>query len=126
MTTRPNASSYACVAAGAATSSVPIPATRHAVEIIPAKADAKVDREKVMKSLEPALRKAKVSGVRQLGDHGYLIESPSVLDVSMITDSAPLKEAGYTVGDPIKPAPKMLIYDLASGLSDAEQVSELY
>ena len=38
----------------------------------------------------------------------------------------PLKEAGFTVGDSIKPAPKMLIYDVLSGLSNVELVGELY
>jgi hypothetical protein len=48
------------------------------------------------------------------------------LDISKIKDSAPLKEAGYTVRDPINPAPMMLVYDVPSGISDAEFVSELY
>lgn len=118
--------SYASVAAGPALLLATIPAPRHAVVIRPTQADAKVDKDTVLKSLEPVLRKAKLSKVRQLGERGLLIESPSVLDISKIKDSAPLKEAGFTARDPIKPAPKMLIYDVPSGMTDADLASELY
>ena len=87
VTTKPNATCYASVVAGAATPSAPIPTPRHAIVIIPAQADAKENREKVTKSLEPALKKAKVSRV-QLGERDLLIEFPSVLDISKIRDSA--------------------------------------
>jgi hypothetical protein len=120
------ATSYASIAAGPAPLPTPITAPRHAVVIRSTQSDLKVDKDMVLKSLEPALRKAKVSMVLQLGERGLLIESPSFLDISKIKDSAPLEEAGYTVRDPIKPAPKMLVYDVPSGMSDAKFVRELY
>jgi hypothetical protein len=83
-------------------------------------------KEKVLTTLQPELRGAKVSRIKEIGSRGLLIESPNESDLIKIKESSVLKEAGFIVRDPIKPGPKVIIYDVPNDLTDEYLVNQIW
>jgi hypothetical protein len=98
------------------------------VIVRPADKDATVEglKDKVLNTLQPELRRAKVSRIKEIGSRGLLIESPNESDLIRIKESSVLKQAGFIVRDPIKPGPKLIIYDVPTDMTDEDLVGQIW
>lgn len=98
------------------------------VIVRPADNDATVEglKDKVLNTLQPELRGAKVSRIKEIGSRGILIESPNESDLTKIKESFVLKQAGFIVRDPIKPGPKIIIYDVPNDMNDEDLVNQIW
>jgi hypothetical protein len=98
------------------------------VIVRPAEKDANVEglKDKILNTLQPELRGAKVSRIKEIGSRGLLIESPNESDLIKIKESSVLKEAGFIVRDTIKPGPKVIIYDVPNDLTDEYLLNQIW
>lgn len=83
-------------------------------------------KEKIVKSLENEFKTVRVKTVRQLGDRGVLIETPTANELNGFKTSKKMKEAGFSARDPICAGPKVLFYDISRETEELEFIENLY
>lgn len=86
------------------------------IKILPVNSDAATSsedtRKQIKKLISPNQEKLQVLGMRNINGNGVLITTANKKDLDTIKQNLQIKDAGFSVGEPSKKNPKIIIFDL--------------